>query len=70
MVWQTPLLSALPSGVLDMTTDFAPLFMGLVVGVGICILGLAFAIGVHDRWWDKRQEQPVVQQPVPAPHFG
>ena len=30
MVWQTPLLSAVPSGVLDMTADFAPLLVGMV----------------------------------------
>jgi hypothetical protein len=40
------LLSAVPTGVVDMTADFAPLFLGLVVGV--CGGVLAFAIGVHD----------------------
>jgi len=55
MVWQTPLLSAVPSGVLDMTADFAPLFVGMVVGIGLCVLALAFTIGVHDTWWTQRK---------------
>jgi hypothetical protein len=41
-------LSGVPTGVLDMTTDFAPLFVGLVVFLGLSLLGIAFAIGVHD----------------------
>src|SRR5438876_2251738 len=45
MVLQPSLLSAVPGGVLDMTADLAPLFVGLVVGLGMCVLGLAFAIG-------------------------
>jgi hypothetical protein len=69
MVWQTPLLSAVPSGMLDMTADFAPLFVGLVVGLGICVLGLTFAIGVHDSWWEKRKEKQAPHQPVPTPHL-
>lgn len=40
--------SSVASGVLNMTTDFAPLFMGLVVLLGLSVLGIAFAIGVHD----------------------
>ena len=48
-------LSAIPTGTLDMTADFAPLFLGLVVGLGLCILGLAVAIGVHDTWWMQRK---------------
>ncbi|HEV8718590.1 MAG TPA: hypothetical protein VGX03_37955 [Candidatus Binatia bacterium] len=65
MVWQPPLLSAIPSGVLDMTADFAPLFVGLVVGLGICVLGLVFAIGVHDTWEAKcNAKQETVPQPA------
>jgi len=40
--------SAVPTGVVDMTYDFAPLFIGLVVGVCLGVLALALAIGVHD----------------------
>jgi len=50
-------LSAIPTGTLDMTADFAPLFLGMVVGLGLCILGLAVAIGVHDTWWTQRKTQ-------------
>jgi hypothetical protein len=41
-------LSGVSTGVLDMTTDFTPLFVGLVVILGLSLLGIAFAIGVHD----------------------
>ncbi|HJY82407.1 MAG TPA: hypothetical protein VKK81_15170 [Candidatus Binatia bacterium] len=54
MVWQIPLLSAVPSGVVDMTADFAPLFVGMVIGIGLCVLALAFMIGVHDVMEAKR----------------
>ena len=64
-----PLLSAVPSGVLDMTAGFAPLFVGMVLGLGLCVLGLAFAIGVYDTWWEKRKEKKAPPQPVPVPHF-
>ena len=48
------LLSAVPTGVVDMTADFAPLFVGLVVGVCVGVLAFAFAIGMHDtrRSWE------------------
>lgn len=64
MVWQIPLLSALPNGVLDMTADFAPLFIAMVVAVGLCALALAFTIGVHDTREAKRAARPeTVRQP-------
>lgn len=65
MVWQTPLLAAVPSGVLDMTADFASLFVGLVVVMGLCVLALAFTTGVHDT----REAQHTAKQvtlPQPA----
>jgi len=58
MVWQIPLLSALPNGVLDMTADFAPLFVGMVVTVGLCALALAVTVGVHDTRGAKRTAKP------------
>jgi len=67
MVWQTPLLSAVPSGILDMTADFAPLFVGMVVGIGFCILALAFTIGVHDTWEAKRNAKHATE---PQPSFS
>jgi len=51
-----------------MTADFAPLFVGLVVVLGLCVLALAFAIGVHDTWWEKREGKKAPDQPAPAPH--
>ncbi len=59
--------SAIAPG-LDMTADFAPLFVGLVVVLGLCVLALAFAIGVHDTWWEKREGKKAPDQPAPAPH--
>ena len=48
-MFQPPLLlAALPSAVLDMTTDFAPLFMGMVIGLFLCVLAFAFAMGTYD----------------------
>jgi len=58
--------SALPSGVLDMTTDFAPLFVGLIVTLGICVLGLVATIGLHDM---RRTEKKVTRPSVPAFQF-
>ena len=50
MLQQPLLLTALPNAVLNMTTDFTPLFMGMVIGLFLCVLAFAFAIGVHDSW--------------------
>jgi hypothetical protein len=66
MVWQIPLPSAVPDGVLDMTADFALLFVGMLVAVGLCILALAFTIGVHDTREAKRTAKP---ETVPQPSF-
>ena len=44
----------------------APLFVGLVVVLGLCVLGLAFTIGVHDVRQAKRNAQPVVTEPQPS----
>ena len=41
-------LSGVPQSGLDMTADFTPLFIGLVIVLGLSLLGIAFAIGVHD----------------------
>ncbi len=55
MIAPSPLLSGLPTVVLDMTTDFTPLFVGLVVGLGFCVLAFAIAIGIYDNWWSQRR---------------
>jgi len=66
MVWQLPLLAAVPNGGLDMTADFAPLFVGLVVTLGLCVLALAFTLGVHDTREAKCTAKQVI---VPEPAF-
>jgi hypothetical protein len=60
-------LSAVPTGILDMTTDFAPLLMSMVVGLGLCVLGLAFAIGVHDTREAQRKAAHTAAEPGPLP---
>jgi len=67
MVLQPLLLSAVPSGVLDVTADFAPLFVGLVVVLGLGVLALAFAIGVHDTSWTQRKAKKITASQAPAP---
>jgi len=70
MVLQSPLLSVVPSGVLDMTADFAPLLVGMVVGLGLCVLGLVFAIGVHDTWWAQRKAKKTADRPARLPDWS
>jgi len=48
MLQQPLLLAVLPNAVVDMTADFTPLFMGMVLGLFLYVLAFAFAIGVHD----------------------
>lgn len=59
MLPHPPLLAALPRTVLDMTADFTPLFVGLVLIICFGVLALAVAIGVHDTYW----LQPQVTHP-------
>ncbi len=60
-------LSAIPTGTLDMTADFAPLFVGMVVVLGLCVLGLAFTIGIHDTWWVRRKAETPIVTPASLP---
>jgi hypothetical protein len=57
------LSSGVPAAVLDMTTDFTPLFVGMVLLMSFCVLAFAFAIGVHDT----REAQRRIEQEV-TPH--
>jgi len=66
MVGQLPLLAALPTSVLDMTTDFAPLLVGLWVVLGLCVLGLTAAIALHDTQETKSNDKQVI---MPEPAF-
>lgn len=52
-------LSGVPSGaVLDMTAEFAPLFIGMVVLLGVCALGLAFdALTYQYQTWAQGEAQ-------------
>ena len=54
------LSSGVPAAVLDMTTDFTPLFVGMVLLLSFCVLAFALAIGIHDaREAQRRSEQDV-----------
>lgn len=54
-------LSGVPQSGLDMTADFTPLFVGLVVVLGLSLLGIAFAIGVHDTR-EARSQKPKYEE--------
>jgi len=61
------LSAAVPNTILDMTTDFAPLFVGLVVTLGLSVLGLVSAIGFHDAWKTPHQAEKATVTPAPLP---
>ena len=63
-----PVLSAVSAGVVEY--DFAPLFLGLVVGLCICVLMLAFAIGIHDTWWSQPGETKTTQRSTSVSEFS
>jgi hypothetical protein len=59
---QSSLLAALLEAGLIVTPDFAPLLVGLVVGVCLGVLACAVALGVYDTCWppqDKPSEAPL-----------
>ena len=59
------LSAAVPNTILDMTTDFAPLFVGLVVVLGLSTLGIVSAIAFHDT---QKAQHKVEKAPItPAP---
>ena len=66
MVLPSPLFSAVPSGLVDMTADFAPLFIGMWGVLGLCVLGLAIAIAIHDTREAKCTAKQVTE---PEPSF-
>lgn len=64
-MFMSPLLfSAVPMGVVEY--DFAPLFLGLVVGVLLCVLVLAVTIGIHDTRRLQRRGKTAAQPAMPA----
>jgi hypothetical protein len=62
-------LSAVPTGVVDMTEDFAPLLLGLIVGVCLGVLALAFAIGVYDTRYSRRRIKKSRDCPAQVPEL-
>jgi hypothetical protein len=67
MFVQPPSFSAVPTGVVDLTYDFAPLFLGLIVGLCLCVLALAFVIGAHAAWQLSRQSKQPPERPASVP---
>jgi hypothetical protein len=61
------LSAAVPNTVLDMTTDFAPLFVGLVVVLGLSILGIVSAIAFHDTRKAQHPAEKATTIPTPLP---
>ena len=61
------LSAAVSNNVLDMTSDFTPLFMGLVVVLGLSILGIIGAIGFHDTRKGQSQVEKVTTPSTPWP---
>ena len=61
------LSAAVPNNFLDMTTDFAPLFAGLVVVLGLSVLGIVSAIAFHDtqKAQPKVEKAPITPAPLP-----
>lgn len=64
-----PLLSVVPSDVLDMTTNLALLFVGMAMVLGLCVLGLVIATLVQDPWWKKRTKKKAPYPLAPAFQF-
>lgn len=60
-------LSGVPQYGIDMTTDFTPLFVGLVVMLGFSLLGIVFAIGVHDTRKAQTKELRVTNEVASLP---
>jgi hypothetical protein len=61
------LSSAVPGGVLDMTADFAPLFVGMVVGLGLSVLGLVASIAAYDIRQARQQAKQETDTLAPLP---
>jgi hypothetical protein len=61
------LSAAISNGVLDMTTDFAPLFIGLVVGLGLSVLGMVASIAAYDIRQARQQTRQETDTLAPLP---
>ncbi len=70
MVPQVSSLSGFPNGAsagIDMTADFAPLFIGMWLLLGLCVLGLVVITAIHDTWWVKRKAEKATVRPASSP---
>jgi len=54
------LSSGVPVAVLDMTADFTPLFVGMVLLMSFCVLAFAFAISLHNTREARQQLEQIV----------
>lgn len=54
--------SGIPTATLDMTADFAPLFSGMWVVLGLSVLGLVVA-----TWWARRKAQQATAEAASLP---
>jgi hypothetical protein len=57
----------LATGRIDLTTDFAPLFVGMWVLLSLCVLAFAFAIGVHDTREAQQKTDRVPSESISCP---
>ena len=60
-------LSPIPPSGVGLTYDFAPLFLGLVVGVCLGVLAVAFMIGLYDCGWFGHPRKPSTEQSASTP---
>lgn len=61
------LSAAVPGGVLDMTADFAPLFVGMVVVLGLGVLSLVASIATYDTRAARQQMEQETDVATPLP---
>jgi hypothetical protein len=61
-----PFTLFLPGGV-DLTSDFTPLFMGLVVGVDVGVLAVAVLLGLYDSGGLVPPQKSPTQQSAATP---
>jgi hypothetical protein len=55
------------TGGIDMTADFAPLFVVMWVLLSLCVLALAVAIGTHDTREARQKTAQVTPEPIAFP---
>jgi hypothetical protein len=70
MVSQGLPLAGLLTGGFSIALGFAPFFLPfpqLAVGLGVGLLVLALATGIHATWWVRRKAKPAVSKPLPVP---